>query len=51
MARYYYYYSVCGQTLKIWLAVPFGVAISAIHFWKADILGFMKNLALDLSKG
>jgi len=32
-----------GQTLKIWLSVPFGVAISTLHFLKAGILGFMKN--------
>jgi len=32
-----------GQTLKIWILVPFGVAISTIHFWKGDIMGFLKN--------
>ena len=32
-----------GLTLKILISVPFGVAISTIHFWKADILGLLKN--------
>jgi len=32
-----------GQTLKIWILVPFGVAISTIHFCKSDILGFLKS--------
>jgi len=31
------------QTMKIWLPVPFGVAMSTIHFWKADILHLLEN--------
>lgn len=34
---------VWGQTLKIWLSVPFRVAFSTTHFWKGRILDFMTN--------
>jgi len=37
-----------GQTLRIWPSVPIGVAITNIHFLKADILEFMKKMQISL---